>query len=85
MSHATRVSWISLLCFSCCVSALGQTNARLHTSDTELVLEAGPEAPRLTSLSVPGQPKWENRASEVLIPSADVSDKLTPVHWTFNH
>jgi len=50
----------------------------------EVVLEAGPEAPRLTSLSVPGQAKWENHASEVLIPSADVSNKLTPVRWSFN-
>ena len=85
MSQATRVSWIGLLCFSVCLGALGQTHAELKTSDTELVLEAGPEAPQLTSLSVPGQPKWENRASEILISSADVSDKLTPVHWTFNH
>jgi alpha-galactosidase len=85
MSQATRVSWIGLLCFSVCLGALGQTRVELKTSDTELVLEAGPEAPQLTSLSVPGQPKWENRASEILISSADVSDKLTPVHWTFNH
>jgi hypothetical protein len=84
MSQATRVSWISLLCFSVCGGALGQTRAALKTSDTELLLEAGPEAPQLTSLSVPGQPKWENRASEVLIPSADASDKTTPVHWIFN-
>src|ERR1700694_2593446 len=84
MSDATRVSWISLLCFSCCVSALGQTSARLQTSDTELVLEAGPQAPRLTSLSVPGQPKWENRTSEILISSADISNEPIPVHWSIN-
>jgi hypothetical protein len=84
MSQATRVSWIGLLCFSVCLGALGQTHAELKTSDTELVLEAGPEAPRLTSLIVPGQPRWENRASEILISSADVSDKTMSVHWTFN-
>ena len=84
MSQATRVSWIGLLCFSVCLGALGQTRAELKTSDTELVLEAGPEAPRLTSLIVPGQPRWENRASEILISSADVSDKTMSVHWTFN-
>jgi hypothetical protein len=81
---AIRVVWICWFCLSCSASVLGQTSARLQTSDTELVLQAGPEAPRLTSLSVPGQEKWENRASEVLIPSVDVSDQLTPVHWSFN-
>jgi hypothetical protein len=81
---ATRIGWISLLCLSCSICILGQTSARLQTSDTDLVLEAGPTAPRLISLGVPGQPKWENRASEVLIPSAEVSDKPTPLYWTFN-
>jgi alpha-galactosidase len=83
-SRASRVGWIPLLCLSGSALALGQTSARLQTSDTELVLEAGPEAPRLTSLSVPGHPKWENRTSEVLIASVEVSDKPTPVRWTFN-
>ena len=83
MSSATRGGWIGLLFLSGVVCALGQT-AYLKTSDTELVLEAGPKAPRLTSLGVPGQPKWENRASEVLIPSADISNEPTPVHWSFN-
>src|ERR1700730_8738626 len=84
MPRTTRVGWISLLCIWCTICSLGQTSTRLQTSETELVLEAGPEAPRLTALGVPGQPKWENRASEVLIPSAEVSDKSTPVHWNFN-
>ena len=61
-----------------------RTARSYQTSDTELVLEAGEGAPRLTSLGVVGQPKWENRASEVLIPLADVADKPTPLHWTFN-
>ncbi len=74
-------------CLLGCVSvgsALGQDGARLQTLETELVLEAGPEAPTLKSLAVPGQPKWENRASEVLIPSADVAGRSTPLRWTFN-
>ena len=84
MPCATSVVCIGLLCLSCSATALGQSSARLRTSDTELVLEAGPEIPLLTSLSVPGQEKWENRASEILIPSADVSDKTIPIHWSFN-
>src|ERR1700676_2620396 len=83
-SRASSIGWIRLLCLSCSSLALGQTSARLQTSDTELVLEAGPEAPRLTSLSVPGHPKWENRASELLIASVEVSEKPMPLRWTFN-
>ena len=74
MWRQTRVGWIGLL-FLSGVSALSQTSARLQTSDTKLVLEAGEGAPRLTSLGVVGQPRWENRASEVLIPFADISYK----------
>jgi hypothetical protein len=94
MSCATRFAWIGLLGLSCSVYVSGQTSARLQTSDTEIVLEAGPTAPRLTSLTIPGQPRWENRASEDLIASVsiasvsaasdDVSNKSTPLHWTFN-
>ncbi len=41
-------------------------------------------APRLVSLTIPGSPTWLNRSSEALISTADVSDKSTPVLWTFN-
>jgi len=84
MFCASRVGFSGLLFFSLSLAALGQTSARLKTSDTELSLEAGPSAPRLTSLVVPGQPKWENRASETLIPFAEVSDKQVPLSWRFN-
>jgi Melibiase/Glycosyl hydrolase family 36 C-terminal domain len=84
MLRLTRVGWISVLCLASGVPTFSQTRARLQTSDTELVLEAGPAAPRLISLAFPGQPKWENHASESLIASVDISDKLVPVHWSFN-
>src|SRR5450631_1837735 len=84
MSCARRLGCVTLLALSFMVSALGQTRALLQTSDTELVLEAGPAAPRLVSLSIPGFPAWQNRSSEVLIPTADVADSPTPVLWTFN-
>jgi len=84
MSSTTRVISISLHCLLWSVSVLGQTSARLQTSDTELGLEAGPTAPRLTGLKVPTQIAWENRASETLIASVEISTKQTPVHWIFN-
>jgi hypothetical protein len=84
MSLTTRVGWIGLLCLSCNHAVFGQLSARLQTSDTELGLEAGTEAPRLVLLTVPGQPQWKNRASEVLISSAEVSGAQTPLRWSFN-
>jgi hypothetical protein len=85
MSCATRVGSAALLAVLFCPIAFGQTSARLHTSDTDLALEAGVEAPRLVSLASPGQPAWQNRASESLIASAEISGQPTPIHWTFNH
>ena len=84
MSRAICAGSVSLLWLSISLAALGQTSARLHTSETELTFDAGSAAPRLVTLTVPGQPAWENRASETLIASADVSNKPTPIHWTFN-
>ena len=84
MSYPIRAVWVSLLCVWFSLAALGQTSARLQTSDTELALEAGPTAPRLVSLMVPGQAKWENTASEVLIPFAEVSGAPVPLQWSFN-
>jgi hypothetical protein len=53
----------------------------LRTAETLIALDAGTDAPRLVSLRVPGQPKWENKASEELIKSVMVGDTETPVHW----
>src|SRR4051812_24198 len=85
MCDAIRVGCIGLLCLTSTLAALGQTNAQLKTSDTELVLEAGPTAPRMMSLSTPRQRKWDNRNSETLIPSVEISEKEVPVKWSFNH
>ena len=84
MRWATRVVWIVHLCIAWNLPALAQGRARLQTSDIELALEAGPSSPRLSSLAVPGRLKWENRTSEVLIPSGEISGKTIPLHWTFD-
>jgi hypothetical protein len=87
MVNKPRRALLSLVAISLSLlgySVLGQTSARLQTSDTELAFEAGPTAPRLTGLKVPTQVAWENRASEALIASVEISTKQTPVHWIFN-
>jgi hypothetical protein len=84
MSVAHRASLMSLLCLAFSFTALGQTGATLRTSDTELVFEAGAASPHLISLTAPGQPVWENTASEALIPTAEVAGKTVPLHWSFD-
>src|SRR3984957_15148300 len=83
MSCAIRVGLFALA-LAVCSAAFSQTSARLQTADTDVTLEAGPEAPRLVTLAVPGQPAWQNRAPESLIASAEISDHATPIQWTFN-
>jgi hypothetical protein len=53
----------------------------LRTAETQIGLEADADAPRVVSLQVPGQSRWENKTSEDLIKSAMVGDTETPVHW----
>jgi alpha-galactosidase len=57
---------------------------RLETSDTRIVVEAGSNRPRLVSLEIPGQSKWENRTSEALIESIQIDGTDSPVHWQFD-
>jgi alpha-galactosidase len=79
-----HAGWIGLLYVSCSLSAYGQIIARLQTPDTVIDLEAAPTAPRLVSLTVPGQPRWENRASETLIAWAEISGAHESLNWSFN-
>lgn len=83
MSSAIRVGLLAVLTLAIGM-AFAQTNAQLRTADTEVVLEAGRDAPRVVSFSFPGQPPWQNRASETLIPSAGISGTFSPCAWKFN-
>ena len=84
MSPAFRAILSGLCCLWLGLPAIGQTNNELRTSDTELEIEAGAHSPRLVSLGAHGQTKWENRTSEVLIPSAEISGQQVAVTWHFN-
>jgi hypothetical protein len=75
--------WISLFWAAASLASSGQT-ATLQTADTQIVVEAGGSAPRLVSLQVSGQAKWEDRASEPLIEALEMAGKSTPLHWQFN-
>src|SRR5581483_4620868 len=69
------------LCFlSISIIGFSQT-VQLHTSGTIIFLRAGPDAPQLLSLQVPGQTPWQNRAPESLIKSVEVDGKDVPIQW----
>ena len=63
--------------------AVAQTTATLETAETQLRFEAGPNAPRLSSLQN-GTLAWKNRAAETLIPAAEIAGRSVPVEWKFN-
>jgi len=79
----TRNFVFSILCVGLSVLGSAQT-AKLHTAETELVVEAGAAGPRLVSLAAPGQTEWVNRTSEVLIDTAEVGNQSMKLQWSFN-
>ena len=66
-----------------CTQCAGQT-AELGTTETRILVEAGAETPRFLSLQVPGQSKWENRSSELLINAVEIADQTISVHWRYD-
>src|SRR5216683_14764 len=83
MNRVLQRWWIAFFCASASLASSGET-ATLRTTDTQIVVEAGAAAPRLVSLQIPGQAKWEDRVSEPLINAIEIADKSTPLHWQFN-
>jgi len=84
MSNATRVGLLCLFCVVLACAPFGQMKAELRTSDSAVVLDASPGAPRLASLEFPGQAPWDNRVSEALISFVEISGKQAACKWTFN-
>jgi hypothetical protein len=84
MSNKIRFSSaISIILLAGC-AAFAQTQAQLRTSDTELTLEALPERPRVVQFDFPGQPVWQNRGSETLIPFVEIAGEKAALTWTFD-
>ena len=81
MRPSARSWWACLAYVVGSLAAAGQTTARLQTAGTQLTLAADPASPRLVSLQVPGQTEWDNRASEVLIESAQAQNQNLPLSW----
>jgi hypothetical protein len=82
--NARRFGLFFLLCFLPSLAAYPQTKAELHTSETQLELEASANSPRVSAFGVPRQDKWNNRSSETLIPFVEISGTQIPCTWSFN-
>ncbi|HEY6273706.1 MAG TPA: glycoside hydrolase family 36 protein [Terriglobales bacterium] len=63
------------------VGTAGVSAQRLVTSDTILVVTAGPEAPAIVSLAGPAAVAWKNQRSERLIDKIEIDGVWQSVHW----
>lgn len=64
-------------------AAVAQVSAGLETAETRLRLEAGVNAPRLSTLKH-GPTGWNNHAAENPIPSVELEGQTLPLVWKFN-
>jgi hypothetical protein len=76
-------SYLAVL-WSCGLMVLGQTTARLETSDTALEVQAGPTAPQVVAISSPREISWANTSAEKLIDSVFIKGSQVAVHWQLN-
>jgi alpha-galactosidase len=79
-----RQIWITVCCALLMRMAAAQSLAAdLKTADTELHVESGSYAPKLTSLKSSTR-TWRNRASETLIPNVETGGESRALAWRFN-
>jgi Melibiase/Glycosyl hydrolase family 36 C-terminal domain len=72
-----------VLCLSSPVIGATQLTGIIETSETRVQLEAGPDAPKMSTLEH-GTTVWKNRAWETPISSVELSGQSVPVSWKFN-
>jgi hypothetical protein len=80
--NSHRPPWILICCLLLSVTSVAQT-ASLSTAETTIRLQAGPSAPRLSSLENGGQP-WKNNAEETPISSVEIGGQSINVEWKWN-
>src|ERR1017187_5054507 len=80
--NSRRQFWVAVCWSLLSAMAVAQT-VSLETAETRLQFEAGPNAPRLSSLQN-GTFAWQNRAAETLIPSVEIIGQSVPIEWKFN-
>ena len=55
--------------------------AMLQSSETRIVVEAGPEAPRLLELSLRGGERWQGESAEPPIDHVEMGEERRPLRW----
>ncbi len=79
--HRLLIACVLLGGFTLVPNLSAQTAWSLQTGQTILRFRAHAHAPQLLSLQAPGQPAWENEASEELIRAAQVDGHSVPLDW----
>jgi len=71
-----------------CLGGTGRAGAlrtaMLQSSETRIVVEAGPDAPRLMELSLRGGERWQGEGAEPPIDHVEMGEQRGPLHWKFN-
>jgi alpha-galactosidase len=75
---------ILLLTLPWSVQAVGPRRSQVASAETEITVEANPQAPRLTQLSLKGVGSWQNQTAEPLIDHVEVHGVRRLVHWHLN-
>src|SRR6202171_5726752 len=65
-------------------SDLRRVGGELATADTVIAVEAGEQAPRLTTLGLRGAMVWKNRTDEGLPDHVEVRGAAQPLVWRLN-
>ena len=81
---AKRFPLLVFLSYLSSATAYGQVSASLRTSETQIELKADATSPRLERLAFPGEPPWNNEASESLVSFVEIAGKELSCHWSFN-
>ncbi len=61
-----------------------RAGGELASADTAIAVEAGEQAPRLTTLRLPGAMVWKNRSEEALPDHIEVRGATQPLVWRFD-
>ena len=84
-----KKSMTALLCVLGCFPLWGQAAAwqhsdRLQSTDTEIAVEAGPQAPRVMELRLANGREWRQLNEEPLIGCLYVGGEQRALHWRWN-
>ena len=78
-----RASSILISCLLFSAISVAQITGAIETAGTRIQLQAGPSAPRLSSLENAGR-TWKNNAGEIPIATVEIGGQRIPLEWKLN-